>query len=644
MSKYSFKLKTIRCTAAEKRLFSCLAFLCLLAAWQQPASATDAGYTITSYHSEIQIGTDNVYHITETIKVYFDEPSHGIYRYIPYVQKMSWKQDGTMTRAYHTKVESVTIPGETYTVYRENGNVVVQIGDPNITVTGEKTYTIKYDHALGYDKIENLDFVYYNIVGTQWDCAVDQVTFHITMPKTFDPAGLRFFTGAFGSTAVSGVTYTAEGTDITGTLDTPLGPGEGLTIQMDLPQGYFGVASPFPWSVLILAVSAGFALLGLILYLLYGKDPHLAIAAEYYPPQEITSAEAGYIIDNATDDKDIVSLVIYWASKGYLRIEQIEKSDFKLIKLKELSERPEGYQSYFFGKLFENRREVPISDLQEKIYPAIEETKKRVSLLYEGKDRRLYTKTSVFLGGLLSLFAALLILGSLLYVMYETVYSFSLFTIAAFLIFTILILLTLGSLKEIIGLWNGLTKLKRSLKLAVRSFLSLTVLILYIAYFYFSGVFLAGAASAGAALVLTILSAFMRKRTEYGNEILGKLLGFKSFLELAEQARLERLVEENPSYFYDIIPFAYVLGVSEAWAKKFEGIAMRPPEWYTGTDTGLFTPFLFQAALLRSMLVMSNAMTARPVRSAAAPGIGGGGFGGGGFGGGGFGGGGGGRW
>lgn len=644
MSKYSFKSKTIPCTAAEKWLFSCLAVLCLLAAWQQPASATDIGYNITSYHSDIQIGTDNVYHITETIKVYFDEPSHGIFRYIPYVQKMSWDQDGAMSRVYHTTVESVVVPDETYTIYRENGNVVIQIGDPDKTVTGEKTYTIKYDHALGYDKIENLDFVYYNIIGTQWDCTIDQVTFNITMPKTFDPEGLWFFFGAYGSTAASGVTYTVEGTGITGMLDTSLGPGEGLTVQMDLPQGYFEVTPPFPWSVLIFAASAGFALLGLILYLLYGRDPHLVIAAEYYPPHEIASAEAGYIIDNVTDDKDIVSLVIYWASKGYLRIEQIGKSDFKLIKIKELSENPEGYQSYFFGKLFENRREVPISDLQEKVYPAIEETKKRVALLYTGKDRRLYTKTSVFLGGLLSFFAVVLIMGSLLYVMYETVYSFSLFTIAAFFLFMILILLTLNNLKEIIGLWNGMTRLKRSLKLAIRIFLSSVVLILYTAYFYLSGVFLAGAASAGAALILTILSAFMRKRTEYGNEILGKLLGFKSFLELAERARLERLVEENPSYFYDIIPFAYVLGVSEAWAKKFEGIAMRPPEWYTGSDAGLFTPFLFQAALLRSMLVMSSAMTARPMRSAAAPGIGGGGFGGGGFGGGGFGGGGGGRW
>jgi hypothetical protein len=43
---------------------------------------------------------------------------------------------------------------------------------------------------------------------------------------------------------------------------------------------------------------------------------------EFYPPPELTSADIGYIFDNQVDTKDITSLILYWASKGYLAIEE----------------------------------------------------------------------------------------------------------------------------------------------------------------------------------------------------------------------------------------------------------------------------------------------------------------------------------
>lgn len=56
---------------------------------------------------------------------------------------------------------------------------------------------------------------------------------------------------------------------------------------------------------------------------------------------------------------------------------------------------------------------------------------------------------------------------------------------------------------------------------------------------------------------------YLQKRTKYGNEILGKLRGFKNFLETVKKEKLESLVMENPNYFYDILPYTYVLGVSD---------------------------------------------------------------------------------
>ncbi len=81
-------------------------------------------------------------------------------------------------------------------------------------------------------------------------------------------------------------------------------------------------------------------------------------------------------------------------------------------------------------------------------------------------------------------------------------------------------------------------------------------------------------------LILLFLKNTMPTRTAYGNEMLGKIKGFKKFLETSEKAKLEELVMENPSYFYDILPFTYVLGISKKWIQKFETISVKAPEWY----------------------------------------------------------------
>ena len=67
-----------------------------------------------------------------------------------------------------------------------------------------------------------------------------------------------------------------------------------------------------------------------------------------------------------------------------------------------------------------------------------------------------------------------------------------------------------------------------------------------------------------------------------GRMVKGQLLGLKKFIKVAEKKRLETLVEENPSCFYDILPYAYILGVSDKWINKFEDIMKLQPDWYMG--------------------------------------------------------------
>ncbi len=114
-------------------------------------------------------------------------------------------------------------------------------------------------------------------------------------------------------------------------------------------------------------------------------------------------------------------------------------------------------------------------------------------------------------------------------------------------------------------------------------------------------------------------------------------MGFKKFLETAEKEKLEMLVEENPEYYYDILPYAYVLGVSDKWTKNFESIALEPPQWYGGT---VFDRMIFWHFMNSTYNSAAASMTSAPQSSSGGNFSGGGG----GFAGGGSGGGGGGSW
>ena len=72
-------------------------------------------------------------------------------------------------------------------------------------------------------------------------------------------------------------------------------------------------------------------------------------------------------------------------------------------------------------------------------------------------------------------------------------------------------------------------------------------------------------------------SALYRRRTREYAEALGGIVGFRDYIRLAEKDKMETMLEENPSFYYDILPYAQVLGVSDIWTDKFAGLSMQPP-------------------------------------------------------------------
>ena len=93
------------------------------------------------------------------------------------------------------------------------------------------------------------------------------------------------------------------------------------------------------------------------------------------------------------------------------------------------------------------------------------------------------------------------------------------------------------------------------------------------------------------------------------------------------------MVNQNPSYFYNILPYTYVLGVSKKWISKFETINLKSPDWYDSPSD--FDMHSFESFVDSTMHTANDSMTSSPSSSSGSSSSSGGGSSGGGSGGGG---------
>lgn len=494
------------------------------------------------------------------------------------------------------------------------------------------------------------------------------------MPKSFDKSLLGFSSGTKGTISSSNVNYTVDGNIISGSLTNTLSGGQALTVRLTLPEGYFVNAKSNldMYSILVIIFSLVCVLISYILWAKFGKDDDVIETVEFYPPKGYNSAEIGFIYEGNAETPAVVSLLIYLANNGYLKIQETERQGifkkdkgFIITKLKEYDGNNEN-ERIFFNGLFNRPNNPDITQLQ-KIMKEAKQNGKKINLykaIELAKEKDTSEKTYVTDTDLYDHFYITLNTikrnlnskenknkifessssGKGKWLIMMIISIFALITIKPVIEYdteTLLIALLLPG----IGL-SILFKLlfeKNSIFLKIFGLIfglcfagipwfntvlpALTDNIIYLITYIIGIICIA---------VIFLFLKIMHKRTPFGNEMLGKLKGFKRFLETAEKPQLESLVTQNPEYFYNILPYTYALGVSDVWISEFETIALQAPNWYDSTDD--FNMHSFGEFMNTTMESATTAMSSSPSSNS------GGGSSGGGSSGGGSGGGGGGSW
>ncbi len=597
-------------------------------------AASENEYIIDGYNVVVEVGSDNVLEISETITADFFIPKHGIFREIP----MDFGR-------YRTRIYDVYV-NEQYTSSKNNGIFTLKIGDPDLTITGNREYIIRYKMALGEDVNQGSDLFYYNIIGTGWDTMIKNVRFRIVLPVGVAEDKVRFYIGNEGSVITDSVYYKVSENIIEGSVPI-LGPYEGVTAYVELPEDTFADAESDQraslYSMIAWLSCIGIVFVAFMAWQRKGRDPILYPSVQFNPPDGMTPAEVGYVMDGVVDDKDITSMIFYWADKGYLDITESGKNEYLFIK-KTDPPHDEAYETYMFHRLFEYGRDgwVSTNDLDKEFYEDIPLIKEQIKDRFRG-EKKLFTKESQVWSGAI-LFMAVIPCLLLIFVMTEG-YT-DMFSLVPVLFALVGVLFSGAVIVSTLKKWNLFT---RGGKFVRSIFFGLFLLVFLFITFGFAYaieegmspvyhsdvfIFLEALRTTMTIAALFILSAVTIKRTGYGHAMLEHLLGLRDFIRDAEMDKLKQMIDDNPSYFYDILPYAIVLGLEKKWAGKFNRITMAPPSYYRTSEDITVGNVFTASALLRCIGRTGHVMTVAK-SSGSGSGFSGGGFSGGGAGGGG---------
>ena len=140
-------------------------------------------FTIDKYDIKVKVNEDNTLDIVEDLTVNFTEKRHGIMRNIPLVNNVR-RVDGTSNKI-RARVRNIKVNTK-FSTSIENNDKVIKIGDANKYVIGKQNYVISYTYDLKKEKNKDFDELYFNLIGTDWNTTIDNITFTISMPKEFD--------------------------------------------------------------------------------------------------------------------------------------------------------------------------------------------------------------------------------------------------------------------------------------------------------------------------------------------------------------------------------------------------------------------------------------------------------------------------
>ena len=542
-------------------------------------------------------------------------------------------------RVRHISAYEVNSNGEdgylSYTIDHDLQNFVsVNMGDSSRKTGQTHRYRIYYEYAITKPVEKNV--LYLNAIGYGSEANISGVEITYNLPDGFKSATYYMGYKSEDNTEEHNDFKLSEDKKTLTLTKDELAAYNGITFALTFDDG---VLSTKPDNTPYYVIIGGCVLLAFLFafkFLIFNKDG-LTPVVNVEAPNQMGPLVMGKLIDNKVDQSDVTSLIFYWADKGHLKIDLDDPDNIELIRISQkLPDSAPRHEKIMYNNLFLRGDIVRVNSLANSFYTTVETVTKEVNAengkLYDGKSMAVAVIFAL-LGGLIMALTPIILAKFL--IGWNFGFIAPLFMIVpAFIIFAIS--------QGVKYNWLKYSKKKLTLSYLLIIFVAalITLAYVFIVPSYVIEI-LPKILICAVSFTIIILSTLIISRTPAYTEKLNDIVGFREFILTVEKEKLEMMLEQNPEFYYHILPYAIVLGVSDIWADKFKALTIAPPSWCTTRyHNGMFNFVVFHTTIKSVNTNMTKQFTSRPSSNSLSGGGGHGGsfggHGGGGHGGGGF--------
>jgi uncharacterized membrane protein YgcG len=619
-----------------------------------PARAVER---IERFVSEVDVQRNGDLLVTESIQIWAEgrQIKRGILRDFPTTYR---RADGSRVEVGFD-VQAVMRDGapEAFATEKMANGVRVRIGSAGRDINrGSHLYIIRYRTTRQIGFFKNFDELYWNATGTGWTFPIDVAEARINLPERVGFGQSAFYTGPQGARGKDAMVVEHQPGRIVFRTTRPLPVANGLTVAAAWPKGV--VAEPTTTQrlgamlkddpALLTAAVGGGAVIAfyLLAWFLIGRDPPRGTVIPLFaPPKGMSAATVRFVYEMGFDDRVFSAAIVGLGVNGHLKlIDRAGEQELRHVR----GNRPlDPAEQALETVLFANKSTVSLDNSEHEL---IGEARHALHLALQricfGTLFRNHVWWSSF-----GLVAAVLVTSAIA-LAYAGSYGQNTPGILA------------GLFVPLIPVMAGVGIMRRGWRRGSRGMLGVYFGLAVVAAAVVIGIVILSyniglGPAILPALVPSVLAGFvargfswLKAPTEEGRRVTDQIEGFKEYLSVAEEDRLEYLnpPEKTPELFERFLPYAIALDVENSWAKRFTGVLAAAgvgaavASWYSGDSHSTSDIVSFTDRLGDNLSNTISAAATPPGSSGGSDGGGGGGSSGGGSSGGGGGGGGGSGW
>ena len=310
-------------------------------------------------------------------------------------------------------------------------------------------------------------------------------------------------------------------------------------------------------------------------------------------PEGVTAGELGAIVTLGRADLSL--MVFSWAQLGYIQM-QVSKKRVLLHKQMDMGNERTAFEQKCFRRLFEKRDIIDTGGLHYAILC------RNVAKMSPSLQSLVHPRS-----GNIKLFRAV---AALIGLFCGVSFAIAMTQNAVLQVLWIILLAGCGLLcgwfmQEIAG--------ELVLRKTAKTVLALVLSALWLLLGLIAGQFGLALAVMLAQWVAGIMAFYGGRRTEAGLQDFARIIGLRWYLMTVSKEELKRLSEEDPEYFYSLMPDALALGVNRSFARRFPKGAASECPYITMRSAKTYSPRQWSDVMNRVLKDMNRRGRVLPI-------------------------------